>query len=380
MFALMIALVMRAFQIGSYDNMVYNVVHAYSGYFQIHANGYQDDQVLNNAMEESPEMYSIIGEYPNVEASPRIESFVLSSYEQQTKGAMLVGIDPAAEDDLTSISEKMIEGDYLKPDDDGAIISSRLANYLKVGIGDSLVLLGQGLYGTSAAGIFIIKGILKFPSPDLDNKMVYTSLSAAQEFYSAQGYLTSIAFNMEDPTKLDQTVEEFRTKLDTSVYEVMTWEEMQPEMVQQIESDNISGIIMLGILYVIVGFGILGTVLMITTERIREFGVMMAIGMKKFQLIVIQAIEMFFIGLIGIVSGSAIALPIIGYFLHNPIQLSGDTAKMMEEYGFEPIMPVVLRSDYFISQLVVILVVILFSTIISAIVIGRLKTIKALRK
>ena len=217
MFALMIALVMRGFQIGSYDRMVYNVVHAYSGYFQIHANGYQDEQILNNAMEESDEVKSLIAEYPNVEASPRIESFVLTSYGTQTKGAMLVGMDPEAENNLTSVSGKLIEGEFLSPDDEGALISSRLAAYLKIGVGDSLVLLGQGLYGASAAGIFVIKGILKFPSPDLDNKMVYTSLPAAQNFFSAQGYLTSIAFNMEDADKMNETVAVFRAKNDTSV-------------------------------------------------------------------------------------------------------------------------------------------------------------------
>ncbi|PLW92833.1 MAG: ABC transporter permease [Marinilabiliales bacterium] len=380
MFALMIALVMRGFQIGSYDRMVYNVVHAYSGYFQIHANGYQDEQILNNAMEESDEVKSLIAEYPNVEASPRIESFVLTSYGTQTKGAMLVGMDPEAENNLTSVSGKLIEGEFLSPDDEGALISSRLAAYLKIGVGDSLVLLGQGLYGASAAGIFVIKGILKFPSPDLDNKMVYTSLPAAQNFFSAQGYLTSIAFNMEDADKMNETVADFRAKLDTSVYEVMTWEEMQPEMVQQIEGDNKSGIIMLGILYLIVGFGILGTVLMITTERTREFGVMMAIGMKKLQLVFVQIVEMFFVGLIGIVLGTAVALPVIGYFLYHPIKLSGGTAEMMIEYGFEPIMPVVLQSDYFISQILVVLIIVLISVIIAAIKILRLKTINALRK
>lgn len=380
MFALMIALVMRGFQIGSYERMVYNVVHAYSGYFQIHANGYQDEQILNNAMEESDEVKNLIAKYPNVEASPRIESFVLASYGTQTKGAMLVGIDPEAENNLTSVADKLIDGEFLTSDDEGALISSRLAAYLKIGVGDSLILISQGLYGASAAGIFVIKGILKFPSPDLDNKMVYTSLPAAQNFFSAKGYLTSIAFNMEDADKMNKTVADFRAKLDTSVYEVMTWEEMQPEMAQQIKGDNDSSLIMIGILYLIVGFGILGTVLMITTERTREFGVMMAIGMKKLQLVFVQIVEIFFVGLIGIVLGTAVALPVIGYFLYHPIKLSGGMAEMMIEYGFEPVMPVVLQSDYFISQILVVLIIVLISVIIAAIKILRLKTINALRK
>lgn len=380
MFAILIALVMRAFQIGSYNHMVNNLVHAYSGYFQIHAKGYQNDQVINNAMEESEEIYSLIDEYPDLEASPRMESFVLSSYEQQTKGAMLVGIDPEAENNLTSISDKLIHGDFLTKNDKGVLLSSKLAAYLKIDLGDSLVLIAQGLYGTSAAGIFIVKGILKFPSPQLDNKMIYTSLSSAQEFFSAQGYLTSIAFNMKNPDKLDKTINEFRSRIDTSMYEIMDWKEMSPEMHQQIEGDNVSGIIMLGILYIIIGFGILGTVLMITTERIKEFGILMAIGMKKRQLIFIQVFEMIMIGLIGLFVGIASALPIILYFLKHPIQLKGDMAQMMTDYGFEPVMPVVLRADYFIAQIIVILIIVLFSTGISAVIISRLKVINALRK
>lgn len=379
-FAVWIALIMRSFQIGSYDHMVSNLVHSWSGYFQIHANGYQNDQVLNNSFEQNASLDSAIGNYEGLDVAPRIESFALSSYGSKTRGTMLTGINPEAENGLTSIFDKLIEGEFISANDNGAMLSSRLASYLEIGVGDTIVVIGQGYHGESAAGIFPVKGIVKFASPELDKQMILISLPAAQQFYSAPNRLTSMAFNMKNPDELTRVVQELRATIDPKLYEVMDWKEMMPEMVQQIEGDNSSGIIMLGILYVIIGFGILGTVLMITTERIREFGMMMAVGMSKIRIIAMQAIEMLYVGFIGILVGIGFASPVILYFNYNPIRLQGSTADMMEQFGFEPIMPAAFKANFFIYQAVIILCVVVLTIFISSLIIGRLNVIKALRK
>jgi ABC-type lipoprotein release transport system permease subunit len=379
-FAVWISLIMRSFQIGSYDHMVSNLVHSWSGYFQIHSKGYQDDQVLNNSFQQNSELDSIIATFDGLDVAPRLESFALSSYGTKTRGAILTGIDPEAENGLTSVYGKMVQGSFITANDNESMVSSRLASYLGLSVGDTLVIIGQGYQGASAAGIFPVKGILKFPSPELDKQMIFLSLPAAQEFFSAPGQLTSMAFNMKDPDELTAVVNKLRKTIDPELYEVLDWKEMMPEMVQQIEGDNISGIIMLGILYVIIGFGILGTVLMITTERIREFGMMMAVGMSKTHIVLMQGLEMIQIGIIGVLTGTAMATPIVYWFHQNPIRLQGDMAKMMEEFGFEPIMPAAFKAGFFTDQAVIILGVMATTIVISSLIIFRLNVIKALRK
>ena len=110
----------------------------------------------------------------------------------------------------------------------------------------------------------------------------------------------------------------------------MDWKEMNPELVQQIQSDQAGGYIMLGMLYLIVGFGVLGTLIMMTTERRKEFGVMIAVGMQKKKLGLILTIEMLLMGVVGAASGILGSIPVIGYLVKNPIRFTGEYAEMFE--------------------------------------------------
>jgi len=380
-FAIFLALLMRAFQLGSYDLMVYNIVHAYSGYFQVHSTGYWDDKIINNTFEYTPELISRIDEVPEITSyAPRLESFALGSYGTKTKGVMVNGVVPDQEEKLTGLHKKLVEGEYLGPDDDGALVSQKLAKYLKIGIGDTLVLIGQGYHGVSAAGIFPVKGIVHFPSPELDGRMIYLSLPASQSLFSADNRLTSLAFNLADSKNYKRVAYHLKEKLDPDLYEVMTWEEMMPDVVQQIQSDNASGLIMLAILYMIVGFGIFGTILMMFSERIREFGMMIAIGMQKFKLIRIVVTELVFIGLLGVVAGIVAAIPLIYYFFLNPIPLTGELAEATISLGFEPIMPVAWEPSYFVGQALTVFVILLVVMILPVVKISRFSVIKALRR
>ena len=144
-FAIWFALIMRAFQLGSYEVMVNNIVHAFSGYFQLHAKGYWDDKTLNNVFSLDTATQIKLRQIQGVEdCASRLESFALASYGARTKGVMVIGVDPESEEGLTSLRQKLREGAYLTPDDNGALISRRLASYLKTAVGDTRVIIGQG--------------------------------------------------------------------------------------------------------------------------------------------------------------------------------------------------------------------------------------------
>jgi len=380
-FALFLALLMRGFQLGSYDLMVYNIVHAYSGYFQVHARGYWDDKIINNSFEFTPEIQQAIAEVPEIDGyALRLESFALGSYGLQTKGVMVTGIVPDEENQLTGLKKKLVEGEYLLPGDDGALVSQKLAKYLKIAPGDTLVLIGQGFHGMSAAGIYPVRGIVHFPSPDLDNRMIYLSLPASQGLFSADNRLTSIAFNVTDGTTYEQDAIRLKAKIDPDLYEVMTWKEMMPDVVQQIQADNASGLIMLSILYLIVGFGIFGTILMLFSERTKEFGMMIAIGMQKFKLIRVVVAELFLVGLLGLVAAVVAAIPLMYYFHVHPIPITGELAETTIQMGFEPIMPTAWETSYFLGQSLTIVVIMLVVMILPIVKITRLNVINALRK
>ena len=160
---------------------------------------------------------------------------------------------------------------------------------------------------------------------------------------------------------------------------VMTWDEMQPELVQIIESDRGSGKIMLGILYLIIAFGMFSVVLMMVKERSREFGVVHAVGMQKTKLSVVVFFETIFIGLIGCAIGLLISYLFCLYFYYNPIPLTGEMAKATEMYGMEPYMFFSMKASLFYSQMILVFFISLFISIFPVYNIQRLKITSAMR-
>src|SRR5690606_23577339 len=137
-----------------------------------------------------------------------------------------MGVDPDRENELTRIRDKLVEGTYLTNDDAGAMIAQGLADYLNIGVGDTLILLGQGYHGVNAAGLFPVKGILRFPIPQQNDQLVYLSLSQAQWFYGAEEMATSLALVIDDVAETSRIVSDIESKIGKEEYETMDWKEL----------------------------------------------------------------------------------------------------------------------------------------------------------
>jgi ABC-type lipoprotein release transport system permease subunit len=379
LFAVFLALVMRSMQTGSYARMVESAVKSSTGYIQLHKQGYWEEKSIDRSFVFGPYLDSAIRSNGNVTLTvPRLESFALVSSGGQTKGAAVIGTDPMLEDMASGLSGRVVAGEYITPGDRGLLISAGLASYLGVTANDTVILLGQGYHGVTAAGAYPVTGILEFIQPDMNNQLIYLPLALSQELYDAPQRLTSLSLMLKDPDHMKRTRDELAAIYPEGL-EVMTWNEMLVGLVQGIESDNISGLFMLGILYLVVGFGILGTILMMTMERRREFGVMIAVGMRRARLAVIVFLETIMIGIIGILSGVAVSLPVIYYFFLNPIPLTGEAAEAVLEYNMEPVMPFAFEPGYFIAQSTVVFIITLLALIYPLTVIGRLRIVNAMK-
>ena len=379
LFAVFLALLMRSMQLGTYSYMIESAVKNSTGYLQLHQAGYWNDKSIDNTLVFSDELSERIIKTENVsEAIPRLESFALVSSGKQTKGVAVIGTIPELEDRVSGLSSRLVKGSYLSGRENGLLVAEGLANYLQADVGDSLVLLGQGYHGVTAAAEIPVRGIIRFVQPDMNNQLIYMDLSHAQDFYSSPGRLTSVSIMLEDPDKTEKT-QELLAAIDPVNLEVMTWKEMLYELVQYIEGDNISGLFMLSILYLVVGFGILGTVLMMTMERRKEFGIMVAVGMKRLKLSLIILVESVIIGIAGVLAGVGLSFPVITYFHYHPIKLTGEMAEAILEYNMEPIMPFELEPGLFIYQSLVVIIITLVAVIYPVTVISRLKVVNAIK-
>ncbi len=378
-FGVILSTLMSSMQEGSYSSMVENVVKFYSGYLQVQNEEYWDNKTINNSFEPTDDLYRIINDTKGViHVAPRLESFALASSREITRGAMLFGIDPEKEENVTEASKWITEGNYLKAGDNGLIIASGLAEYIKINVNDTLVLLGQGYHGVSAAGKYPVRGIVKLPNPDLNRQVIYMDLKNAQEFFSAENLITSLVIMVEDPYDLPHADRILKKEI-SSPYKVMTWDEMQPQLVQMIEADRSGAVMMKGILYIIIGFGILGTITMMLSERSREMGVMVAIGMQRIRLGIILFLETILIGLVGVASGFAASIPIISYMFNNPIELTGDAANTMIDMGIEPYMYFSWIGKVFYNQVLTVFIITVLIGIFPLIRSIKLNVSKALR-
>ena len=379
-FAVVLAVFMQSMQIGAYGKMIENVVGYYTGYVQVHQNGFWDEQILDNSFAFSDSLENQILAHENVDAVvPRVEGFALSSVGKISQPCRVVGIDPEKEDQLTNLQAKMDTGVYLTSTDQSVVIASGLADKLKVGLGDTLILLGQGYHGVNAAGLYPIKGVVRFGSPDLNKIMVYMPLEVAQQFYGAEEHLTSYALLLNDPEQAEQIAIDLSAQLGDE-YEVMDWMTMLPELIQSIEGDYAGGLLMLGILYMIISFGIFSTLIMMTMERMHEFGILIAIGMKKLKLAWIVLLEIIMLTFLGVLSGSLGALPIVTYFNINPIYMGEEMEKAYEAFGIEAIIPTAIDPNVFLNQVIFVFSITLLLSLYPLVQIYLIKPVTAMNK
>lgn len=378
-FAVVLALLMRSMQQGYYDYMIDASVRMYTGYIQVHGKDYWDKRSLEESMilEEGN-----VKEIENIEGvtltAKRFETFSLLSYEKTTKVAQVVGIDPKSEAELTGLKNKLIKGEYLKNDSKGIMLAEGLAELLNVEVGDSIVTYGQGYHGVTAAELVPVQGIVKFTLPELNKSISYLAIPYAQWVYSAPNRLTSLSIMIESAKMLDEINLNIKSIFDES-YEVMTWRDLSPELVQSIQIDNAQGIIMLGILYLVIAFGIFGTIMMMTAERIKEFGILISVGMKKWKLYIVTMFETIFISFIGVLAGGIVSVPIILYFVNNPIPLTGEYAEAILAWGFEPILPFAIYPGMFFAQMWTVLAIAMLSVLYPVNFIRKLKPVEAVR-
>ncbi len=381
LFAVLFASFMSALQEGAWDNMINNVVNYYYGYAQIHQQGFWNDQSIDHAFEYVDSVNQAVEKVEEVRAAvPRIESFALAAYGPSTTGVLVTGIDPPVENRMTNLEDKLVEGRYLEKDGSSVLVGKGVAERLKMEIGDTLVLISQGFHGVNAAGKYPVSGILNFPSPELNKQMVYMPLPEAQWFYGAEGRVTTLALHLDDQKSTVKAVKSLRNKLKEEDYEVMDWKELMPELLEAKALDSAGNVMVYIILYMIIAFGIFGTILMMVKERQFEFGILTSIGMHKRQLAATVVLEILVLGILGSLAGILVSMPLVYYFHVNPIVLGGDYAVSMERFGFDPIFPTKWAVDIFLDQAIVVFVITLVLSIYPVVQILRLDPIKAMRE
>lgn len=380
-FAAMISIVMRGMQIGTYELNINNVVKMFSGYLQIQRINYQsnpsiqlrfpyDDNLKSKLKSES----SIIG------YSPRVYGDGLVSFKDNSLGATIFGIDPATEYKVTDLQKKLNAGKFFESDStDEVVVGYKLLKNLNASIGDKVVLLAQGYDGSLGNILVRISGTVKTGSPEFDGMAIFIGLSTAQYLLGLEGNVHAVAISLQSLDQVNHLQKKLSKIIDTKYLAILPWDEVNVELKQHLQMDNISGIFFLAILIIIVAFGILNTVLMSVTERFREFGVSLSIGMPQLKLVYVVFIESIFITVIGVVFGNLIGAGINYYLVLNPIEIGGEFGDLYSEFGFLPVIISTLRLHIFVNSTLSIVGVAILSCLYPAYKVFKLEPLKGLR-
>ncbi|WP_028109787.1 ABC transporter permease [Ferrimonas futtsuensis] len=374
--ALLLSLLTRSLQEGTYDSNIDNAARLSTGLIQIQHPEFQQSHSIDHLLPGSaPFIAPALALDQVTMVLPRLEAFALAAGEHASKGILVMGVPPLREDRYSGLASRVVEGAYLAPEQ--VLLGEGLARHLELSVGDEVALYGQGYRGQTAAGLFQVAGIIRFAMPGFDSSLAYLPLASAQRLFGAGDQISSWLIH---PTDL-KALPELMTQL-SSLYpdqRVLDWQTLSPEMAQQIQMDRAGGQFMIFLLYGVVGFGLFATLMMMTLERRREFAVMMATGMTRLRLVALVLIESLLIGALGIMMGLTVALPLIVWFTRHPIRLSGDAARMMLELGWEPTMPMVLSAQLVGDQIAIILLLLLLCLIYPITRILRLKLVNALK-
>jgi ABC-type lipoprotein release transport system permease subunit len=313
--------------------------------------------------------------------SPRLRSFGLLSRPESSQPVELLGIVPELEQQVTSLQQQLTAGHY--PDQEesnGALIGQGLARKMEVKPGDELVFVTQAADGSIGNDLLIVSGIFATGDSRHDNNLVLAPLPWLQQVLVLPGRIHEVAMVVVDPMTAAEVAKQLTPQLPEGI-EVLDWGALLPEMREVIASYDVSRMIIVTILYLATGLGILNTFFMSVMERTREFGILMAQGMRPWTIRGLVLLETLLLGVIaltiGLISGAAMTL----YMQQIGIDLSGYITPVTYAGGtILPRLHAVFEFDNFLVPAGMLLLISLFAGFLPANRAAKLDPVVAVRE
>ena len=324
-------------QLGSYQMMIDNSLAAYTGHVQIQHRGYLEQQRMRQSIPEisalADELRTTLGQG---DVAARGMAFALASSRERSFGVLLSGVQAGYEPGVSTFPGLIRQGRYLSPgDSEHIVVGSVLAQNLKVGLGDEITFIGSGRDGSFAAGVAVVVGILESGMEEIDRSVAQVPLVWFQQMFSMGEGGHAVVVRLPGLEQVPAALAAARALVvknpDLVVHD---WDAMQPGLRQAIASDMASGWFMYAVLIVLVAFSVLNTQLMSVLERTREFGVMLALGMRPVQLARLIGMETLLMSGLGMALGVALGSVLTWY-----LSVAGFAYPGMEELGAKFNMP-----------------------------------------
>lgn len=336
-FATALVVFSSSIQVGSYDGMIDMATRLVSSHVQVQHPKFHDDPRMRYTLPDGIELTERLARLPGVAgAAPRAEAFALLSTEERSFGGLVLGVDPARERQVSDLPTTLVQGEYL-PGPDDAFIGAVLARNLDIALGDEILVLGTGKEGSVGALALRVGGIFETGHTDTDRSLTLVRLATLQEGFDLGDEVHRILLAADSISDIDDVAQSVELALPEG-HRTLKWNALMPEIEQGIQIDWVSAQLMYWLLLILVAFAIVNTFMMTVFERTREFGMLLAIGMRPGSIMGMLQVEAFAMWAIGAGIGLAIALSLIAWLNQTGIALA-EVATGMEEISAQYFIP-----------------------------------------
>ncbi len=341
-FSLMLVQAFHNLAFGVYAQMVDSGVRSGSGHIAVYRGDYavsRDDRLYWQSEDLAQQIASVEG----VKAVlPRIYLPGLAQSSRESRGILLTGIDPTAENSINPLLKNINAPEVIRSlNGRDALVGSRLLTELKLKIGNKFVVTAQGTEGELVSELFRIRGVVKSGIREVDSSLVMVGRQRAAAMTGQSDAIHELAIVLEHPEWEEQLIPVIADILPKdSDLRAVSWEVAMANLANAIKLDYASQKFIFLIIVLIVTIGVVNTLLMSVMERIREFGVILAVGATPGRLRKMVMTEAFLIGLISMIFGNLLGVLATWYLADVGIDLRDFIPETMEFGGvvFDPIM------------------------------------------
>ena len=356
-----------------------NIVELELGDIQIHAREYRNSPSLYRRIENDE---AIVEKLDNkgFKISPRLLGTGLAAAGDASAGVSVRALDPSRDPAVSKVSAHVANGSWLDIEDPyGVVVGSRLARILGVGVGGDFVFLGQGADGSMANEVFVVRGILKNIADGVDRSGVYMTHQGFREIMVVPNGVHQLVVKRPVNMSLSEAAATARTI--AGEHEALSWKELMPALAKMLESSRGAMFAMYGIIFIVIGILILNAMLMAVYERVREFGVLKAIGVGPGGVMRLILIEAAIVTLLALAIGIGLSIPGLIYLRDVGLDLSSVSRDLsVAGVAWDPIWRAAIGPHTFASPVLAMLIIVGIAAIYPAVRAGLITPVEAMKR
>ena len=309
-FVIAIVTIGMSFQAGAYGAWIDTATNLMTGHAQVQHPAYFDDADVRHNLAQGADLASRLEGVPGIVAvAPRAEAFALVDANGRSFGAMVIGVDPVRDAALSDLSDHLAAGKYL-PHPDSAFVGTALAANLRLGLGDEIVVLGTAAEGGVGALVSRVDGLFETGRAEIDRNVLQVGLAAMQAGFELGDAVHRVVIKTRDARGVTGMRKALEAALPTGG-RLLDWNELLPELEQAIQIDKATAAMTYWLLLIVVAMSVVNAFIMTVFERTREFGMLLAIGMRPNSIIGMLSVEAVCVWAMGTVIGIALCLAVV---------------------------------------------------------------------